>query len=68
VGTNNGKTHPITGEAIGGWSWHMANIRNGIVYDGLTGLKGMPLEEYKQLFTGGAAENIFEQVSQATLK
>ncbi len=60
--------HPITGEAIGGWSWHMANIRNGIVYDGLTGLKGMALEQYKQLFTGGAAENLFEKVAAATLK
>jgi hypothetical protein len=60
--------HPVTGEAIGGWSWHMANIRNGIVYDGLTGLKGMALEQYQKLFTGGAAENVFEQVAAATLK
>jgi YD repeat-containing protein len=43
---------PVTASngTIGSWYNHVAVLKNGMVFDGLTGVNGMPLESYKLLF------------------
>jgi len=39
-----------SGGTITEWRFHEAVIKDGIVYDGLTGSNGMPEEIYQQMF------------------
>lgn len=50
-----------------GWSWHVAAIKNGKVYDRLTGPKGMDLDDYKKLFNY-SEDIIFKSSKLRTLK
>ena len=35
---------------INGWAYHVTFVKDGIVYDRLTGPLGMPVSEYKKMF------------------
>ena len=39
-----------SGGTVIGWDNHVVVIKDGIVYDGLTGSNGMPFETYKKMF------------------
>lgn len=39
-----------SGGTVTGWGHHVAVIKDGIVYDGLTGSNGMPEEIYQKMF------------------
>ena len=49
------------------WSWHVAVIKEGKVFDQMTGSSGLLLEEYKKLFNYSDVLK-FETVSKRTLK
>jgi hypothetical protein len=44
-------------QQISSWGYHVAVIKEGMVYDAMTGSKGMHLADYKQLFTHNEAIN-----------
>lgn len=51
----------------GGWFHHVAVVKDGIVYDKLTGAAGMALDKYKAMFEY-ADDLIFETVKTMTVK
>ncbi|MCY1660759.1 hypothetical protein [Chryseobacterium sp. SL1] len=50
-----------------GWRWHVAGIKDGMVFDRLTGKAGMMLDDYIKLFDYSSDLN-FEITATRTLK
>lgn len=50
-----------------GWSWHAAAVKDGKVFDKLTGVKGLSIDAYKKLFDYADDLN-FDIVDTRTLK
>ena len=55
------------GGSVDSWYHHVAVIKDGMVYDGLTGSGGLPLNKYKSMFEYADALK-FEQVKKITVK
>jgi len=56
-----------SGGTINDWFHHVAVIKDGMVYDGMTGAAGMQLADYKKMFEYSDAIK-FEPVKQITVK
>ncbi|MEP7377907.1 MAG: RHS repeat-associated core domain-containing protein, partial [Chitinophagaceae bacterium] len=56
-----------SGGTVNNWRHHVAVVKDGIVYDRMTGSGGIPIDKYKELFTHSDALK-FEQVKTITVK